>query len=136
VRELVAIFGRRAGKSLAMAVFICWVAGLCDHRSVLAPGEVGVALLISRDQRISKIILNYIFGILQKGALLRSLIVNRTAETIELKNGVSIEVRPANYKTLRGPTYVASSATRSRTGLPRSTSAILTLKFSPPCALA
>jgi hypothetical protein len=106
VRELVAIFGRRAGKSLAMAVFICWVAGLCDHRSVLAPGEVGVALLISRDQRISKIILNYIFGILQKGALLRSLIVNRTAETIELKNGVSIEVRPANYKTLRGPTYV------------------------------
>jgi hypothetical protein len=37
VKELVAIFGRRAGKSLAMAVFICWVAGLCDHRSVLAP---------------------------------------------------------------------------------------------------
>jgi hypothetical protein len=105
VKELIAIFGRRAGKSLAMAVFICWIAGLCDHRSVLAPGEVGVALLISRDQRVAKIILNYISGILEKSTLLRSLIVNRTQEAIELSNGVSIEVRPANYRTLRGPTY-------------------------------
>jgi hypothetical protein len=89
-----------------MAAFICWIAGLCDHRSVLAPGETGVALLISRDQRIAKIILNYIEGILQSSDGRRSLISNRTADTIELINGVSIEVRPANYKTLRGPTYV------------------------------
>jgi hypothetical protein len=106
VKELVAIFGRRAGKSLAMPVFDCWVAALCDHRDVLAPGEVGLALLISRDQRIAKIILNYIDGILRGSEVLASMIANRTADTIELSNGISIEVRPANYKTLRGPTYV------------------------------
>ena len=34
------------------------------------------------------------------------MIANRTADTIELTKGISIEVRPANYKTLRGPTYI------------------------------
>ena len=70
-RSLSASVGAGAAKSSSMAVFICWIAGLCDHRSVLAPGETGVALLISRDQRIAKIILNYIMGILQGSEVLR-----------------------------------------------------------------
>ena len=37
---------------------------------------------------------------------MKQLITRRTADTIELSNGISIEVRPANYRTLRGPTYV------------------------------
>ena len=72
VRELVAIFGRRAGKSLALAVFDCWIAVFCDHRDVLAPGETGVVLCISRDQRIAKVILNYIEGILRASPILAS----------------------------------------------------------------
>jgi hypothetical protein len=106
VKEFIGILGRRGGKSFAMAVFLCWIAALCDHRGVLAPGEIGVALLISRDQRVAKIILNYIEGILSQSEQMRQLIVNRTQETIELSNSVSIEVRPANYRTLRGPTFV------------------------------
>jgi len=73
VHELIAIFGRRAGKSLALAVFDCWLAALCDHRGVLAPGEVGVVLVISRDQRVAKVILNYVEGILRSSELLASL---------------------------------------------------------------
>jgi hypothetical protein len=107
IREFIGVFGRRGGKSFAMSVFICWLAALCDHRAVLAPGETGVALCISRDQRIAKIILNYIEGILSQSDQMRQLIVNRTQDSIELSNGISIEVRPANYRTLRGPTYVA-----------------------------
>jgi len=106
VSELIAIIGRRAGKSFAMAVFICWIAALCDHRSVLAPGEVGVALCVSRDQKVAKIILGYVEGILQKSKYLRSRIVNVTADAVELVDNISIEVRPCNYKTLRGPTYI------------------------------
>ena len=64
VRELIAIFGRRAGKSLALAVFDCWIAVFCDHRDVLAPGETGIVLCISRDQRIARVIVAYIEGIL------------------------------------------------------------------------
>jgi hypothetical protein len=106
VHELVAVVGRRGGKSRAMAVLLCWLAGLCDHRSTLAPGERGVALLISRDQRIAKIILGYVEGILEDSPVLRSLIKNRTQDTLELSNRITVEVRPANFKTLRGPTYV------------------------------
>ena len=107
VRELVAIFGRRAGKSLALAVFDCWIAAFCDHCDVLAPGETGIVLCISRDQRIARVIVDYIEGILHASPILAGLIANRTADTIELSNGISIEVRPANYKTLRGLTCVA-----------------------------
>src|SRR6516164_1666014 len=107
VHELVAIVGRRGGKSRAMAVLLYWLAGLCDHRGVLASGEAGVALLISRDQRIARIILGYVQGILEASPYLRGLIKNRTQDTIELANRVSIEVRPCNFKTLRGPTYIA-----------------------------
>src|SRR6516162_1920924 len=106
VHELVAIVGRRGGKSRAMAVLLCWLAALCDHRAMLASGEVGTALLISRDQRIARIILGYCEGILEASPYLRGLIQNRTQDTIELANRVNIEVRPCNHRTLRGPTYV------------------------------
>jgi hypothetical protein len=103
--EVFLIFGRRAGKSYGMACFLLWIAALCTHHK-LAPGEVGVALCLSRDQRVSKVILNYIDGLLRQSKLLRSLIVNRTADSILPKNRVSIEVRPCSSKTLRGPTFV------------------------------
>jgi len=105
---LVCIFGRRAGKTLALAVFDCWIAALCDHRDVLAPGEIGVSLLISRDQRAAKIALDYIDGILRDSVVLRGLITNRTADTIELgSRRINIEVRPCNRISVRGPTYVS-----------------------------
>jgi hypothetical protein len=75
---------------------------------MLAPGETGVALCISRDQRVARAILNYVEGTLEASPYLRSLIKNRTQVTIELANRVSIEVRPCNFKTLRGPTYISS----------------------------
>jgi hypothetical protein len=102
--EIFLIFGRRAGKSYVMAIFLLWIAALCTHHR-LAPGEVGVALLISRDQKVSKVILGYVAGMLDQSQLLRSLIVKRTQDTILLKNHISVEVRPANSKTLRGPTF-------------------------------
>ena len=109
-RELVCIFGRRAGKTLALATFDCWIAACCDHRDVLARGETGVALLISRDQRAAKIALDYIDGILRGSPVLSSLIINRTADTIELSNKISVEVRPCNRVSVRGPTYVSITA--------------------------
>ena len=105
VHEMFMIFGRRAGKSYGMAIFLLWIAALCTHHK-LAPGEVGVALCLSRDQKVSKVILNYIDGLLRQSKLLRSLIVRRTQDTIELKNRISIEVRPCSSKTLRGPIFV------------------------------
>lgn len=108
IKELVAIFGRRAGKSLAMACFLVWIAGLCDHRGAQAPGETLIALVLSWDQRISKSLLNYVEGIVQNSPLLRSLIVNRTADTIELQHHVQITVRPCNAISPRGLTLICA----------------------------
>ena len=107
VKEFAAIAGRRSGKSYAMACFLVWISCLCDHIDVLVAGEIGVALCISRDQRIAKIILNYVEGIITASPLMRSQFVNRTADVIELRGNIQIEVRPCSRKTLRGMTSIA-----------------------------
>src|SRR5262245_7618701 len=61
-----------------------------------------------RDQRVAKIILDYAEACFQRSPILKQLIVNRTADALELTNGIiTLEVRPASFRKLRGPTYVA-----------------------------
>ncbi len=84
-----------------------YVSGLCDHRDVLAPGETGVALCLAQDQRIAKKILDYVEENFISSPILKQLFVARTADAIELKNNIRIEVRPASFRKLRGPTYIA-----------------------------
>ncbi len=113
-RELIVAAGRRAGKTEAMIIFAIWLGVLCDHRSILQPGETGTILIVSQTQHWSREILNRIEGVLLHGDPQRnplaSMIVRRTADTIDLSNGISIEARPASYRTLRGPTYIAVMA--------------------------
>jgi hypothetical protein len=104
--ELIVIAGRRGGKSTAMCVYAIWVACLCDHRSVLAPGELGIVLMVSRDQRVSRMLIHRIAEMMMLSEPLGSMVVNRTQDTVELSNHVRIELRPASYINLRGPTYL------------------------------
>jgi hypothetical protein len=106
VAELVAVVGRRGGKSRAMAVLMAYVAGLCDHTDVLVKGETGVALCVALDQKVAGIVREHCAAVLEESPILKQLIANRTHDTIELTNGISIEVRPASFRKLRGPTYV------------------------------
>ena len=105
VEELVAVVGRRGGKSRAMAVLACYLAALCKHN--LVPGETGIVLLIAPDQRQAKIALAYATAAIEQSPILKQLIANCTADTLELNNGVNLEVRSASFRRLRGPTYVA-----------------------------
>ena len=52
VEELIAVVGRRGGKSRAMSVLACYVASLCTHS--LVRGERGVLLIIAPDQTTSR----------------------------------------------------------------------------------
>src|SRR5262249_54217653 len=47
VSELVAVVGRRGGKSRAIATLLCYLSCLVDYRARLATGETGVALCIA-----------------------------------------------------------------------------------------
>jgi hypothetical protein len=107
VHEFVAVVGRRGGKSRAIATLATYIAGLCDHSDALVPGERGVLLCVALDQRVAKIILDYAQACFERSPILKQLIANRTADAIELTNGISIEVRSASFRKLRGPTYVA-----------------------------
>src|SRR6476620_10165864 len=42
VDQFAAVVGRRGGKSKAIATVATYIAGLCDHRDALVPGERGV----------------------------------------------------------------------------------------------
>jgi hypothetical protein len=74
---------------------------------VLSRGETGLILCIGMDQRQAAIQRDYIAGAFDASPLLSSLVVNRTQDTIELSNGVSIEVRAASFRRLRGVTSLA-----------------------------
>jgi hypothetical protein len=108
VEELAAVIGRRGGKSRAMAALVTYIGGLCEHP--LVPGETGVALCIAPDQRQAAITLDYAAAAFEASPVLRQLIANRNADTLELTNGINIEVRAASFRRLRGPTYVACIA--------------------------
>ena len=43
----------------------------------------------------------------EQSAILKQMIAARTADALELTNGISIEVRPSSFRGLRGPTYIA-----------------------------
>ena len=107
VDQFVAIVGRRGGKSRSMATKAAYLAGLCDHTDALVPGERGVLLCVALDQRVAKIVLDYCEATFERSPILKQPIANRTQDALELTNGISIEVRPASFRKLRGPTYVA-----------------------------
>jgi hypothetical protein len=64
-------------------------------------------LCVALDQRVAKIILDYAEACFERSPILKQLIMNRTADALELANGITLEVRPASFRKLRGPTYIA-----------------------------
>jgi hypothetical protein len=108
VDELVLVVGRKGGKTRCMALLAVYLATLVDHRAALSVGERGVVLVVAQSQAVAKVLLRYAEGIIRQSPLLRSLVVNHTQDSIELKSGITIEVRPCNYKSLRGPNYCAA----------------------------
>ena len=106
VDEFAAVVGRRGGKSRAMATLATYIAGLCDHET-LVPGERGIVLSIAPNQKQATITLDYAEAAFRQSPILRQLIVNRNADALELSNSITLEVRPASFRSLRGPTYVA-----------------------------
>src|SRR5262245_3845614 len=108
VEECAFIIGRRGGKTRAISTLACYIAALCEH--TLVGGETGIALLIAPDTKQAKIALDYCESILTASPILKQLVANRTAETLELSNRINIEVRAASFRRLRGPSYVCCVA--------------------------
>jgi hypothetical protein len=107
VTDFEAVVGRRGGKTTALAASASYLSACCDHSDALARGETGVLLCVAQDQRVAKKLLDFCEANLSDSEILRQLIKGRTQDSIELTNNISIEVRPASFRKLRGPTYIA-----------------------------
>ena len=80
---------------------------------MLAKGERGLVLCVGPDVRQSKITRDYIEGCFDASPVMASMVRGRTTDTIELSNRISIEVRSASFRRLRGVTCVAVVATEA-----------------------
>jgi hypothetical protein len=109
VEEFIAVIGRRGGKSRAISVLATYLAGLCKYPQ-LVKGETGVLLIIAPDQRQAQIVLDYCESNFRSSTILAQLVASRTSDTITLTNKLSIEVRAANFRKLRGPTFIGCIA--------------------------
>ncbi len=107
IEEFWGIIGRRSGKTRAMAVLAAWIAALCDHSAVLAPGERGTLPILSASVWQAGKALQYLNGIFTQVPALAALVEGQTTDSISLKTGIDIECLAANYRTVRGGTAVA-----------------------------
>jgi hypothetical protein len=107
VKTLVIIAGRRSGKSFMTALLANYLGLFYDYRKYLSVGERGVIAVTAADKVQARVIFNYAHGILRSSPILAQYVVNSTKDTIELSTHVDIQIRAADYRSIRGPTYVA-----------------------------
>jgi hypothetical protein len=105
--EATLVCGRRAGKSMILALIASYLSAFRDWTPFLTPGERGHIVVIAADRKQAGGILRYLKALLTI-PLLGDLIERETAESLELKNGISIEVLTASFRTVRGRTVVAA----------------------------
>lgn len=102
------VCGRRAGKSMILALVAVFLAAFVNWAPYLAPGERGTVMVIATDRKQARAIYRYAHALLSQVALLKPMVERETAEAIDLSNGVTIEILTANFRTVRGYTIVAA----------------------------
>jgi hypothetical protein len=107
-REAWLVVGRRGGKSIVLALIAVFLATFIDWTPYLSPGERGTVMVIATDRRQARVIFRYVQAFLSRVPMLAALIERETADTIDLSNGVTIEILTANFRTVRGYTLIAA----------------------------
>lgn len=102
--EAALVVGRRGGKSFILGVLAVFAACFRDFRPFLQPGERATVVVVAADRRQARTILRYVVALLEGVPMLRALIERQTADAIDLKRQVSIEVMTASFRTIRGYT--------------------------------
>lgn len=103
VREFYAVIGRGSGKSRCAALIACWFATAREYQR--APGEHIYVGIFAPDRKQAGITFRYVLGLLQSVPALDALIVGETKDSIELSNGVIVEVLTATVAAPRGRAY-------------------------------
>jgi hypothetical protein len=115
--ELWILAGRRAGKSIGIAVLASYLAACVDYRDVLAKGERGTLPILAASTTQAAQIFNFCKGIFTQIPRFANLVQSLggrhsgvTSDTIALRNQIDIAIRPASFRTIRGLTSIAAIA--------------------------
>jgi len=110
-RRVVALIGRRGGKTRVVAWLGAYLAAFVDHSKVLVPGEVGVVAIMAPSKAQAGICRRYIEAFFDGEPALQRMIVRRTADALDIagQGGTLIRVLviSASFKLSRGWTLVA-----------------------------
>ena len=105
--EAALIVGRRGGKSRVLALIAVFLACFRDYAPYLAPGEVATIAVLAANRQQARSIFRFVSGMLKATPLIASLVTDENAESIELANGVVIEISTASFRTTRGYSFAA-----------------------------
>jgi hypothetical protein len=106
-KEVYLIVGRRGGKSSITSVIASFLAIFFDYSPFLSPGERGTIVIIGVDKKQCQVIFRYLKAILSL-PIFKSYLEREVFETIELSNGINLEVHPSSYRSIRGLTIVGA----------------------------
>lgn len=102
------VIGRRGGKSFIVALVAVFLACFRDYRAHLAPGERGVVMVLASDRKQARVVFRYVVALLRGVSMLTRLIAAERAESIELSNGIDIEIHTSSFRSVRGYAVVAA----------------------------
>ena len=108
VREANLICGRRSGKSFIAALIATYCAAFRDYSKYLSPGETAIVLVLAVDKAQAQVIFRYVVAFFTEIPFLQRLVVSQSAESLELSNGIAIEVHSSSFRGVRGRTIVAA----------------------------
>lgn len=101
--ELVAIIGRRGGKTRSAGTLAAYVSTLCHH-DYAAAGERPVIPILAGSTVQANASFQAVLGVLQESKILSKQIESSNTEVIRMKSKCDIAVRPASFRTIRGIT--------------------------------
>jgi len=101
IKEVFLVIGRRGAKSTAAAILAVFYALWGNWENYLSPGEVARIFIIACNKDQGQIIMRYIKAIFDL-PMFKDKLKRPLTESIELKNGVHIEIKPASWRSTRG----------------------------------
>ncbi len=101
-REAWIIAGRRSGKSFITSLVSVYLSCFRSYQQYLGPGEVATIPILAADRKQARVLMRYCKGLIEGVDLLRPMITNIKAESIELENRCVIEIHTSSYTSVRG----------------------------------
>jgi hypothetical protein len=99
------VCGRRSGKSRISALIATYNSVFKKYHE-LQRGEVGVMPIIASDRHQADVIFSYVTNFFREVPLFAKLVVREMKDSLELSNGIRVEIQTSDHRSVRGFTMI------------------------------